>query len=210
MAEDENLKDRIIAAAWEKFRPNGFAKIRIDEITASLTISKKTFYKVFDSKEQLIEQMMNRLMGEVASNVERIVDSDASFVPKLSELLSFMATVPARVGVAMMQDVQRHLPHVWKRIEQFRAERIPQIFSRLLDQGVQEGYVRPDLNKRLFLLAYMAAIQHIVQPNVLVNEPFSARDAIRGIMELFFTGVMTERGRKEFSSVMSEGSSFTA
>lgn len=208
MAEHDILKDRIIESAWERFRTDGFAKVSIDEITAALVISKKTFYKVFESKEHLVEQMVHRKMGEIAANIERIVSSDASFVSKLSALLSFMATVPARVGVPMMHDVQRHLPRLWKRIEQFRVERVPQMFSLLLDQGVQEGYIRPEMNKRVFLLAYMAAVQQIMQPTVLANESFSAREAIRGIMELLFVGAMTERGRKEFSSTAVQESSF--
>jgi hypothetical protein len=42
----------------------------------------------------------------------------------------------------------------------------------------------------------MAAVQHIMQPSVLANESFSAREAITGILELFFQGLLTDRGKK--------------
>jgi hypothetical protein len=96
----------------------------------------------------------------------------------------------------MMQDLSRHRPDQWKRIEDFRARRLPDVFLRLLNQGIREGHVRPNLQKRIFLLAYMAAVQHIMQPSVLANESFSAREAITGILELFFQGLLTDRGRK--------------
>ncbi len=200
MSEEQLLKERIISFAFDRFRTEGFAKVSVDDIAASLVISKKTFYKVFKSKEDLVVQIMNRHLGEVSTTVERIVSGNQSFVAKLGALLSYLGTIPGRVGIALLQDVQRHMPYLWKRIEQFRSERVTSLFGHLIDQGMAEGYIRHDLNKRIFLLSYMAAIQQIVQPSVLANESFSAQEAISSILELFFKGALTDLGRKEFSS----------
>lgn len=207
--QEAHLKERIIENAWDRFRTDGFVRVSVDEIASALAMSKKTFYKVFESKEQLVEHIVERMMGEIATQLDRIARADTSFVNKLGELLGYMATVPSRVGFPLMQDIQRHLPQLWKRVEQFRAERINETFGRLLEQGISENYIRPDLNKRLFLLAYLATVQQVMQPAVLSNESFSARDAAQGIMEIFFAGAFTERGRKEFASLRAHISSST-
>jgi len=201
MSEEELLKERILSAAFDRFRTDGFARVSIDDIASSLVMSKKTFYKFFASKDDLIEQLVDRLLADVKAHVERIVSSDQTFVAKLSALLSYLGSLPAHAGLPMLNDLQRHAPHLWKRVEQFRLQRIPDIFSRLLKQGIREGHVRPDLHQRIFLLSYMAAVQLIMQPSVLANESFSAREAISGIMELFFKGALTDRGRKQLAKV---------
>ncbi len=199
MPEEEPLRERIIAAAFDRFRSEGFARVPVDDLAAHLSISKKTFYKVFTSKDALIENMVDTLLRDVRNNTERIISSDEEFIGKLSALMAYMGSLLTRVGLPMMQDLSRHRPDQWKRIEDFRARRLPDVFLRLLQQGIREGHVRPDLQKRIFLLAYMAAVQHIMQPSVLANESFSAREAITGIVELFFQGVLTDRGRKELA-----------
>jgi hypothetical protein len=48
-------------------------------------------------------------------------------------------------------------------------------------------------------MAYLGAVENIMQPNVLSQESFSARDALQAIVRIFFTGIMTETARKQFA-----------
>ena len=50
------LRERIILAAVELFTTNGIKSITMDEIAASLGISKRTLYEVFPDKETLLEE----------------------------------------------------------------------------------------------------------------------------------------------------------
>jgi AcrR family transcriptional regulator len=197
------LKERILSEARDTFKRDGFARVSVDELASSLAMSKKTFYRAFDSKDALIHQIMDRHLAYISSEMSTIVASKGSFVAKLGEVLEFIGNLPARIGFNFIRDVQRHLPHLWKEVEEFRAKRVIDGFGRLIDQGIQEGYIRPDLNKRIFLLAYLAAIQNVIQPTVLANESFSAREALQGVVELFFRGTMTEKGRQDFEKLRS-------
>jgi hypothetical protein len=58
--------------------------------------------------------------------------------------------------------------------------------------------MRPDLNQRVFLLCVLASIERIVQPNILVEESFSIKGAIREILSTFFRGALTDMGRDQF------------
>jgi hypothetical protein len=141
------------------------------------------------------------MMGSVRIFVEQLVASDLDFVQKLNELMRFMGSQVGKFSKIMQHDMQRHNPSLWKRVEQFRRERILENFSRLIEQGVSEGYVRKDVNKRIFLLAYMSTIEAIMQPNVLAEEPFSAHEALRSILALFFEGVLTKSGKSKLEDL---------
>ncbi|MFN0158723.1 MAG: TetR/AcrR family transcriptional regulator [Bacteroidota bacterium] len=203
----DSPKERILAHAQERFRHEGFAKISIDDLASSLGMSKKTIYKIFSNKEDIIEQIMNRRMGEIATSIDRIVAGSENFSGKLRGLMTFFGSIVGQVGFPMVQDVQRLLPHLWKKVEEFRAKRIIETFGNLVDQGMREGFIRPDLNKRLFLLAYLNSVQQIMQPAVLAHESFSAREAIQEIIEIFFRGTMTDAGRKQFEQLQQQQSS---
>ena len=69
MSEDEITKEKIFSVCEERFFREGFASVSVDEISTNLAMSKKTFYKHFASKEDLVQQIMERFMGTVRSHV---------------------------------------------------------------------------------------------------------------------------------------------
>jgi AcrR family transcriptional regulator len=198
MPEDEIIKEKIFTVGQDRFWKEGFARISVDEIATDLGISKKTFYKYFSSKEDLVQQIMERFMGTVRGNVERILLSDKNAVEKLSEIIAMLGTNAGRLSPAFGQDIQRRIPQLWKHIEEFRRQRISEIFTRLISQGVNEGTMRPDMNARVFLMCVLGSIERIMQPHILVNESFSIADAIKEIMGIFFKGALTQKGRDQF------------
>lgn len=198
MSEDEIVKEKIFSACQDRFIKEGFASVSVDEIATDLAMSKKTFYKCFSSKEDLVQQIIERFMGTIRSNVERIMLSDTSAVEKLSEVITMIATNASRLSPAFGRDIHRRMPHLWKHIEEFRRQRISDVFTRLNRQGVEEGTMRADMNDRVFLMSVLASIDRIMQPEVLVHESFSVGGAIQEIMRIFFRGALTQKGRDRF------------
>jgi AcrR family transcriptional regulator len=197
----EPVKERILTFASERFFQEGFSKVSVDDLASELVISKKTFYRFFGSKEDLLIQIMDRLVAGVRARFIKILDSDRDFVEKLGEVMTFLGQEVGRLGKPLQADLQRHAPEVWKRIENFRHERITQNFSLLLEQGMEEGFVRKDVNKKIALLSFLGAVENIIRPSVLVNESFSAREALEGIMAIFFHGILTEEAESKLNDI---------
>ncbi len=201
MPEDEIIKEKIFSTCQDRFLKEGFARTSVDEIATDLAMSKKTFYKYFSSKEDLVQQIMERFMGSVRGNVERILLSDKSAVEKLSEIIAMIGTNAGRLSPAFGQDIQRRIPQLWKHIEEFRRQRISEVFARLITQGVNEGTMRPDMNARVFLMCVLGSIDRIMQPHLLANESFSVGDAVKEILNIFFRGGLTQKGRDQFEQL---------
>ena len=162
-------RERIISFAAERFFREGFSRISIEEIAADLGISKKTIYKHFANKDDLLSHVIRRMMNEAQEGLRRIVESDRNSIEKLAEVVAFLGQLIGRLGKPFQIDLQRHAPRLWTRVEEFRRLRITETFSRLVDQGITEGYVRPDIHRRVFMLAYLHAVENTVHPSVLVN-----------------------------------------
>ena len=179
----------------------GFSRLSIDQLVSDLGMSKKTFYKIFRSKDDMLSQIVDRTLGEVRLFFGEIAGSDRDFLEKLTAILTIVAEQIGRMGKPLQEDLQKYRPDLWKRIEDFRRQRLTQTFAPLIDQGIEEGYVRSDVNKRVFLFAYIGAIQNLITPQVLVQESFSAQDALRGIVGIFFQGILTDHGRKQLAQI---------
>ncbi len=194
-ANEEELRGRILRHARGRFLDEGFVSVSVEDLCNDLGISKKTFYRIFPSKNDLLHQEADLLMGEAHAFVVGLLESDKGFVEKALTISTGVATSASKVSRTLIRDMQRHAPDIWKRIEEFRLKTLQTSFSRLIEQGMKEGYVRLDMNIRVFMLAYIAAISQVMTPSVLAVEAFSPTEAIRDIFGMFFQGVLTEKGR---------------
>jgi len=197
-------KERIFARADERFLKEGFARITVDDLMSDLAMSKKTFYKVFRSKEDLVEQLIMRALGNVALSLEKVMTSDITFPERIRGFMSIIPLIARRVDSPMAQDIQRHLPTVWARVEEFRRGRMTKYLTRIIEQGKDEGHIRPDVPVRLLVLSIIGAVQSIVRPMVLAEESFSTREAVAGIFSLFLRGSLTDTGRNAIDTIMHE------
>jgi len=199
MVKSDQTKEKILIVARDKFFQHGFRRVSVDEIAGELGISKKTFYQFYEGKDELVAHIVERMKREVKTKMEGIVSQSDSFIDKLNKMMAFMGQTVSLVGTVFAQDLYKHKHEVWKGIQDFRRKRITDTFSRLLAEGVSQGYLKKEMNHRVFLMAYLGAVENIMQPNVLSQESFSARDALQAIVRIFFTGIMTETARKQFA-----------
>lgn len=198
LEETDNTKDRILDAAHRRFFAEGFARVSIEEIATDLSMSKKTFYKHFSGKDDLVRQIMERLLGHVSGNLEKIVNAPDPFPQKLDNLARFIGTQFRGINKPMLGDLRKHMPQLWDHIQAFRRERITTLWTGLIEEGKRNGSVRPDVNTRIFLLAVIAALDGVVNPAVLVNESCSADEALREIINMFFQGILTGNALQEY------------
>jgi AcrR family transcriptional regulator len=200
-----DVKERIIAAASIRFVEEGSSPVPLDEIAGSLGISKKTFYKHFKSKDELLVVVTDRLLAEVHAEFRSIAEAETGFLEKFESLVTFLGARFTRLSKPMMRDLQRHSPHIWARVEKFRRERISTDFRGLLMHGVAEGYVRGDVDIDLFLLAFIGAVEAVVNPAVLAGQSLSVREIIRSIMTVFLRGILTGPALEEYARLQSRG-----
>ena len=195
MTEIED-KQRIVDVASRQFMENGISKVTLDEVASELGMSKKTMYKFFPSKEDLLKTIVHAMMNGVRMKVEAVINSDKPFVEKAPALLAIIGHQISVMSKQFLFDLQRFTPQLWKEIDEFRRQRILTSVQKMFVQAREEGVFRKDLDIELFILVFTSAVQGIVNPQTLSQHSFSAGEALRGIFRIIFEGAMTEEARK--------------
>ena len=199
-----NEQERILETARERFFEQGFVKVTVDEISADLGMSKKTLYKFFPSKEDLVRSVIHMMMRQVNSRIEAIIKSDAPFIEKMSQLLLFIGRMWGRAGRQFPIDMKKYFPDLWKEIEVFRRERILTNIQKIFMQAKQEGVLRDDVNTQLLMLMFLTCVEGILNPTTLAEQSFSLSEAFRGIFAILFEGALTDDARQRFRTAFSQ------
>lgn len=195
---EQEPKERIISHAEERFFRSGFNKVTLDELSSELGISKKTMYKFFPSKDELLKTIIRMLQRRVEGSVVAIVGSNKPVTQKLAEFMLFIGKIAGRMSRAFQLDVQRFAPGLWKEMDAFRKEKITTYFGALIQEAKKENIFRSDINEQIVFMMFLNSVQSIVNPEVLSQNSFSPKEAMYTIFHVIFEGSLTDEARKEF------------
>ena len=198
MTTETEIRERIISYAREHFMHEGFSKVTLDEIAAELGMSKKTLYKYFEDKEDLLRAGIEENLRNVAGEIDKITASDGPFAEKLARVMMLIGKQMSRLSRGAMLDMQKFTPELWKQIETFRREQIFVKIGRMIAQAREENIFRTHVNEQMLTLMIITCVQGILNPEVLAQNSFSAEEAFKFIFRTIFEGALTEDARKDF------------
>ncbi|MFH0990400.1 MAG: TetR/AcrR family transcriptional regulator [bacterium] len=194
----EAEKERIIEFAMEKFLSTGVSKVTVDDLATELRMSKKTLYKYFPSKEDLIRSIMRLNMKWIEKNADEIFSSDKPVEQKLAAFFMLVGRVMSRVSKQFQGELKTFSPSLWQEIETFRREKIFGRLKKLFAQAKQEGLFREDLSVDFFYLVFSTVVDGMMNPQVIAHQSFSMDEAFRGLYKLMMVGAVQPEARDKF------------
>jgi AcrR family transcriptional regulator len=196
-------KEKIIRQALKQFLRNGFLKTRVDEIASELRISKKTIYRHFESKEELILAVIDFFTGWLRGQVTGIVNSDDNAVIKLQKIGTVFLAAALHVSDQWISDLNSSEPKYWAYIEEIRKTIILENFNKIIIQGKKEGLII-DEPTVLILTILTSSLRAIINPAFLVNNNFSVNTAGQKTLFILINGILSKKGRKIFKQYKPE------
>jgi len=204
MHEDKEIKERILTKAEEMFLHFGYSKVKMEEIAAGMGISKKTLYKFFPSKENLIREIVLNRQCTVESHINNIWrDETIDFVAKLKIMMDYLGQQSSRVKGPLMDDMRKCIPDVWNEIHDFKKIRSLEKARGLFELGVENGAFRKDIGQDIIILMFSLATEGILDPEVLSQIPYTGPQVVETIFKVLFEGIFTEEGRAKYISINS-------
>jgi len=196
-------KDKILDLTEEKICKDGFYKTTMAELASDLTMSKKTIYKYFPSKNHLVEAILKRFMKNRQKDIFPLLNSNKNAVEKFAGLIFILSKNLSKLSEKMLNDVRIHFPTLWKELEKFRTEMINENLSKVVEQGKREGLIS-DYPTPIIMTIFLASIRSVVNPDFIIENNFSANQAAQITFRILMSGILTEKGLKIFKKSISE------
>jgi len=193
-------KKKILEFALHKFMSEGFYKTTMDDIAKEIRISKKTIYKNFASKEELIYSIVDSFTSSISNKIEEIIKTDEDSISKAFRLFNTMGSTALRMSDKWIRDIQIHMPELWKKIDEFRTKRAYAVLGTIIKQGQSEGMI---VNKpaEIMIHLFVNSIRSIVNPEFLYYQKFNYKEAFDYAFEILFNGILTTKGKKQFDKI---------
>ncbi|HEY3251471.1 MAG TPA: TetR/AcrR family transcriptional regulator [Ignavibacteria bacterium] len=198
-AEQVSEKEKILYFTHAKFITEGFYKTTMDEIARDLQISKKTIYKHFPSKEDLLQAVCDMRLDTMHEKIDEIVESNVDSIAKFLKMINLNKSMMMNCSPMWFKDLQVHAPHCLNRFNEVKEKKLMNVLSRLFEQGKKEKLVQ-NVPTQILIAAMIGAIDAVTHGEFILNSKYSFHDAIRITAEIFFNGILTETGKDKYAN----------
>ena len=131
----------ILETAERLFLAKGYTKTTVNDILKEIGIAKGTFYHYFKSKEEVMDEIIMRIIKEDVTKAKRIVSNpDIRVLDKLFKILMEQSPKSGDVKEKMIE--QFHQPNNAEMHQKSLVQSIihlSPVLTEVLEQGIEEG-----------------------------------------------------------------------
>lgn len=141
----EERKKELVKKAYELFISKGYENTSVDDIIESAGIAKGTYYYHFDSKEQMLEEVVNMMIDEGVQRAKQVLQSDLKLEEKLAYTILALRVTPEEQSVQNTIHAKENIILHKKINDRIIEEAVP-ILSEIAREAKKEGLFKLDDN----------------------------------------------------------------
>ncbi len=165
--------DQIEAAATRLFRQKGVAQTSIEQIAREAGVSKVSLYNYYGDKQALARAIIFDSMDRQAETFNRMMASELCFRDKYAALTEAKAEALGGLtdGVTggLLDDELLASPQMRAHLAEYYESKAVPMLRALIEQGVREGDVNPDIPVDTILL-YIRAMQQLLASPITMRQ----------------------------------------
>jgi TetR/AcrR family transcriptional regulator, cholesterol catabolism regulator len=193
--EEFDTRDKILKGSEELFMKYGVRSISMDDIARHLSVSKKTLYQYFADKEDLVVAVSKAHLEAESKMYEHLRDSSSNSIEHLAKISVCMKQEMEDLNPSMLFDIQKFHPKAWAVWSNFKKEVVLEIVNNL-KRGMEEGYMREDLNPEILAIVRLELVQSAFDDEVFPRNKFKLAEVQVQLFDHFVFGLVTEKGKK--------------
>lgn len=196
----EQHKEHVLIVAMHEFTQKGIKQVKMDDVAKALGMSKRTIYEMFADKEELLLEGVKKYKRYCREQQEADKKKSRNVLELL--LFSFCRKMDEfrHTNFRFFQDIHRY-PKVLLYLKQCGEEE-NKAFRKQMEQGIQEGLFRSDINYDIFILLLNEQFRVLFEREVW--ERFSPVDMFRSILLVGLRGILTRQGLLLFDQFVDE------
>lgn len=185
--KEKQIKADILHNFRKTAAGKGFKQVSLDKLAIEMGISKKTIYKHFPGKKDLVTACLREINEEMDRSVKEIF---AAPKPSRELMINALTNIFLQMSdnVNMLKDLHRYYPDLWTFFEEERAARI-KLAERFIEKGITTGQFR-NINARVGLYSYIAAVTAVINPQFLSTHNIEFKEAYESLITLFMKGFL--------------------
>ena len=196
-AYKKGLREVILNTAMKAFQEKGIRAVKMDDIAESLTISKRTMYELYATKEELLYEGVKAYRERQKAKIVEL-----SKGKDLMEILMKYYRIKVEEGHVTSQAFYNDLikyPRVFRYLNREKMHTRENLL-KFFERGVYEGYFRDDINYELAARLFDAIGRYVMEQRLYSQ--FTIEELFTSLSFVSLRGLCTEKGIKKLERLL--------
>lgn len=194
----DERKEHIIKHVGEMYLRYGIRSVTMDDVAVELGVSKKTLYEYFKDKEELVEEAISYFMKNPIIDFD--LWSELNAIDKFFRYREHGLKMLKLYNNNLDFDLKRLYPRINKMLQEYKKKKIYEQNYQMLEQGVQEGLFRAELDLDVISRLQVGRILLILNAHngIFKDEEIRSENFFDTLMDYHLHAVCTEKGLKYY------------
>lgn len=192
----ETQKLKYLNQIMQQFMKYGIRSVTMDDISKNLGISKKTLYKHFKDKDEIVSTLMQMDINSEIEQLDTLVNCSKNAIEETFSFSKVLIEKLKSVNPALMYDLEKYHPKAWELFEVHKRVDVFNCIKSNLERGIEEGVYYDKLNPEIVARIYSEKIDMLFNQEIFPNTKFKIENVYHQMIQYHLRGIVNEKGRE--------------
>lgn len=188
-------REEILLQSGVLFRNQGFKNMTMDDLANHMGISKKTLYKFFSNKKELIDENLKAYMQCENNELSMKQHQAANAIDEMLRILKHLMELFDEMDPKLYHDLATYYPDAWAKLDSFLGDHIYRGIHQNIKRGISEGLYVENTEADILARMYVAKVRAIMESDYFPVEKYNKSTLFRVLVEYHIRGIATEKGK---------------
>jgi transcriptional regulator with XRE-family HTH domain len=198
------MRHKILETSNELFLNLGFKSVTMDEIAKKMGVSKKTIYKYFENKTELVAAVTDYMFDTVSCGIDGICALQMNPIQEIFSIKRLVMKHLKDEKSSPQYQLQKYYPKIYASLTQKQFHIMQVCVVNNLKQGIEKGLYRTHIDLECISRIYFNGMVGIKNKDLFPLTDYSMNTLINYYLEYHLRGIATEKGLQELQKQLTQ------
>ncbi len=198
------MEVKILNTASDLFLSLGFKSVTMDDLANEMGISKKTIYKYFSNKEDLVDATTTFVHAQISETICEITTQGLNAISENFAIKIAFKDIFKKAKTSPMFQLKKYYPKTYKKLIDNEFEIFKECIVSNLEKGMNEGLYKKDLKKDIVLRFYFMLVFGLHDNDIFNLEDYDLNELDINALEYHTRAIATNKGILELEKELNK------
>lgn len=189
-------EQELILKIGDLLKTYGVRSVTMDDIARHLKISKKTLYKSFKDKSEIVKKVIDVQCNIEQQCIKDYTDQSENAIDEIMLISNYVNQQLNNMHPSVHFDLERFYPESYAQFCTHKDTYVKQVIEDNLKRGVEEGLYRSNLDPEVIAILYVQKLDSVWDPSVFPSGRYTFTQVYAELIRYHIRGVASPAGIK--------------
>ncbi len=194
-------KQEFLTKLSDLFLENGAKSLTMDDVAKAFGISKKTLYKKYKNKEELIEEVLRYKLDEIIKRLKYLDQTIENAIERMFCRDEEIEIVANSNNTLLIRQLIKYYPTIFNKHMIEFSEKFSEVMVHNIEKGRGQGFYRNNFDAEVYAKLFFQLIMSLESSpylDISVNEKVHYKHEV---MTMYMNAITTEKGKQILNKI---------